>query len=84
MNKFQKVTALISVLPVSVEKKYSYLKDLIPVVDNEKLLDYAIEKLIEKIDEEMKLVDNKKVAIDSEKDKINEIRTKLGSLSKYR
>lgn len=84
MNKFQKASALISVLPVSQEKKFAFIKDLIPVVDNEKLLDYAIDKLIEKIDKEVIFNKNSNAFIDSEKDKIEEIRSKLSSLSKRR
>ena len=83
MKKLQRATALISILPITLEKKFTYLNNLIAVVHNEKLLDFAINNLVREVTKELSFSKVYKKKGDEEKLKMEEIRAKLASLSKF-
>ncbi|MCX6731062.1 MAG: hypothetical protein NTZ55_04385 [Candidatus Roizmanbacteria bacterium] len=80
MNKFQKTVAVILSLPYPCEEKLSLIRNLVAVVDNDKILDFNIQILIDEIDKKQQTESNKKNYSDEDKKAIESIRSKLTSL----
>lgn len=79
MNKFQKMSAVVYSLPFSSDEKLSLLRKLIAVSDNDKLLDFNINKVIDLIDQELSLNEKSNTLQNDDKKKMELIRSKLSS-----
>ena len=79
MNKFQEISADIYGLPFSAEKKLLLLRDLVAVSDNDKLLDFNINKVIDLINQELSFNEKSNTLQNDDKVKMELIREKLSS-----
>lgn len=73
------MSAVVYSLPFSSDEKLSLLRKLIAVSDNDKLLDFNINKVIDLIDQELSLNEKNNTLQNDDKKKMELIRSKLSS-----